>query len=450
MRILHYFLGFPPYRTGGLTKYAFDLMRAQVKDGNTVLALWPGQMGLINHKTSIKKKLNVNGIQNYELINPLPVSLDEGITEFDDYMKSCDPIVYELFFRNVKPDVIHIHTLMGLHKEFVDMALKLHIKTVFTTHDYFGICPKVTLYKFGKVCQNDHDCRDCIQCNYMALPTRKIMLMQSSIYRMLKNSIFVKYFRKYHRAKFFSNEEIPNTMISDIDILKLEKRYQNLRTYYVGMLENIDCIHFNSTLTASIYKKYLTPKNSVIMTITHQNIKDNRMINKWKPKEKLVITSLTPAKPFKGFNILKTALDELWEDDERQFELKLFSPVQNPSPYMKIQEAGFSYDKLPNILNDTDVLVACSVWYETFGFTVLEALSYGVPVIVSDHVGAKDIVGNGGIVIEAGNVEELKDAIRSLTSEKQKQLRENIKKENMIKTWKNFLDENYQLYGESK
>ena len=32
MKILHYFLGFPPYRSGGLTKYAFDLMTAQVEE----------------------------------------------------------------------------------------------------------------------------------------------------------------------------------------------------------------------------------------------------------------------------------------------------------------------------------------------------------------------------------------------------------------------------------
>ena len=28
MRVLHYTLGFPPYRSGGLTKYALDLMLA--------------------------------------------------------------------------------------------------------------------------------------------------------------------------------------------------------------------------------------------------------------------------------------------------------------------------------------------------------------------------------------------------------------------------------------
>ena len=54
MRILHYFLGFPPYRTGGLTKYAFDLMQAQVEDDHIVIALGPGQIGIFNHRVDIK------------------------------------------------------------------------------------------------------------------------------------------------------------------------------------------------------------------------------------------------------------------------------------------------------------------------------------------------------------------------------------------------------------
>ena len=80
-------------------------------------------------------------------MNPLPVALDEGIKDFEAYMRSCDRKIYVDFLEHIKPDVIHIHTLMGLHKEFIDAAEDLKIKKVFTTHDYFGICPKVTLYK---------------------------------------------------------------------------------------------------------------------------------------------------------------------------------------------------------------------------------------------------------------------------------------------------------------
>ena len=52
----------------------------------------------------------------------------------------------------------------------------------------------------------------------------------------------------------------------------------------------------------------------------------------------------------------------------------------------------YSYDELEAIMDETDLLICPSVWYETFGYTVLEALSFGVPVLVSDTVGAKDII----------------------------------------------------------
>ena len=42
MRILHYCLGFPPFRTGGMTKYCMDLMNEQNKAGHEVALLWPG------------------------------------------------------------------------------------------------------------------------------------------------------------------------------------------------------------------------------------------------------------------------------------------------------------------------------------------------------------------------------------------------------------------------
>ena len=346
MRILHYFLGFPPYRTGGLTKYAFDLMQAQVEDDHIVIALWPGQIGIFNHRVDIKKRDDISGIKNYELINPLPVSLDEGISELEAYMKPCDIATYESFLKDVKPNAIHIHTLMGLHKEFIEAAEKLHIKTVFTTHDYFGICPKVTLYRFGEACQNDHDCRDCIQCNCSALSLKKIMIMQSPLYRGLKNFPIVKQLRKQHRGDFFANELIPEMPDSSDKIAEMAIQYKKLRAYYISMLERIDCIHFNSSVAEAVYKKYMIPKNSVVMTITHKNIVDNRKINEWKPADKFRITSLAPAKPFKGFNVLQTALDELWESGRHDFELKLFSPVKSPRPYMVIKEDGFKQNEI--------------------------------------------------------------------------------------------------------
>ena len=129
MIILHYSLGFPPYRTGGLTKFCMDLMKEQVKEGDQVSLLWPGEIQLFGKRTKIKKNRSVDGIASFEVINPTPVSYDEGIVDIPAFTNEGDLKVYEQFLQFVHPNVIHIHTLMGLHKNLLVAAKKMGIKT---------------------------------------------------------------------------------------------------------------------------------------------------------------------------------------------------------------------------------------------------------------------------------------------------------------------------------
>ena len=96
------------------------------------------------------------------------------------------------------------------------------------------------------------------------------------------------------------------------------------------------------------------------------------------------------------------------------------------SPYIRVH-GRYSYTELEKIFNETDVLVAPSIWYETFGFTVLEALSYGVPVIISGNVGAKDILAQGaGVVIENIDISKLFTTLQNLTPDKLRAMNEII------------------------
>ena len=133
MRILHYALGFPPYRSGGLTQFCVDLMRQQEKQGHTVGLLWPGQMGFVKKRVSIKDQgmvlIKNSKVQSFEVINPLPVSLDEGISDFQAFMSDAPESVYSDFLSMYAPEVIHVHTLMGLHKSFLMAAKNLNSAT---------------------------------------------------------------------------------------------------------------------------------------------------------------------------------------------------------------------------------------------------------------------------------------------------------------------------------
>lgn len=401
MKILHYALGFPPYRTGGLTKYCTDLMLTQREEGHEVALMWPGQMGFIDKKLRIRQGKPWNDVQSFEVINPLPVALDEGIRDVKAYTQTVDAKTYEKLLNGYKPDVIHIHTLMGLHSEFLDVAKKMDIRTVFTSHDYYGLCPKVTLFHDGKPCDDDHNCADCVACNQKALSMKTIAIMQSPMYRKMKNTAIVKKIRQKHRQEFFEEQEkqdgddvIDNGKLCAVD-------YQRLRAYYVNMLQKMDKIHFNSTVTEKIYRRYMEPKASEVISITHRDIKDNRGIKEFN-HEKLRLTYLGPAKPFKGFQFLLEVLDDLWKQGERKFELHIYTATAETRPYITHQQDGYPYSQLEEIFDNTDLMVAPSICYETFGFTVLEALSFGVPVLVSENVGAKDVLDDNkyGMVIE--------------------------------------------------
>ena len=102
------------------------------------------------------------------------------------------------------------------------------------------------------------------------------------------------------------------------------------------------------------------------------------------------------------------------------------------SPYIKVHER-YSYKDLREIFDETDVLVAPSIWHETFGFTVLEALSYGVPAVISGTVGAKDILVDGaGIVIEDINSQKLCDTLERMTGKKLEEMNKAIMEKQVI------------------
>lgn len=393
MNILHYSLGFPPYRTGGMTKFCTDLMKRQTDLGNKVGLLWPGQIKIFSNKTKIIRRENFEKIENYEIINPLPVPLNGGISNIDAYTKECKSVeVYKKFLMAFKPDAIHIHTLMGLHQEFLQIAKEMEIKIVYTTHDYFGICPKISMFRNGKNCNSIEDCEKCSKCNGKALSKKKIILLQSPIYRKLKNNTIVKKIRNKYRKKFFKEEdiEIENNQLNAND-------YKRLRQYYMKIFSKIDIIHYNSTVAKKQFEKYLENKGAVI-PVSHNNIGDNRKIRTYSDTLRLGYLSL--AVESKGFDMLIEAMDHIVSEKKNNISLTIYGKCTIKRQYL-IQKEKYQYTELKDVFDNIDCLIMPSIWYETFGLVVLEALSYGVPVIVTKNVGAKDLLqGEFGLVIE--------------------------------------------------
>src|SRR5699024_6803678 len=83
-------------------------------------------------------------------------------------------------------------------KEFLEYLKKQNIKTIYTTHDFYGLCPKM-LNNDPKEALKTSECSyDCLLCN-VGPSYKKIVIMQSHLYANLKDSKFVKVY--VHKIK---------------------------------------------------------------------------------------------------------------------------------------------------------------------------------------------------------------------------------------------------------
>ncbi len=416
-----------------------DLMRQQVKEGNEVALLWPGKIEFIGNKTKIRRHKPVDKIENYEVINPTPVPFDEGIKDFDAFKREGNARAYELLINHVKPDVIHIHTLMGLHKSFLDVAKRNRIRLVFTAHDFFPICPKVTMFRHNQICDCINSCTECGVCNNTALNIRKIQILQSPLYRKLKDITIIKKLRKQHRDEYLGDD----LKRDENGSVGTHSDYKNLRSFYYSMLSTMDIIHYNSSVTKNAYESVFDLPNNMVISITHTDIVDHRK-KKAYSNDQLRIRFLGPQGGAKGYYLLKEALDRLWKK-RNDFCLDVhFKPLEM-TPYIRAH-CRYSYNELEKIFDETDVLIAPSIWYETFGYTVLEALSYGVPVILSDTVGAKDILADGaGIVIDKISADKIAKCLECLDYKQLSVMNKAILEKQEIKTVEK-MSENIENY----
>lgn len=414
MNILHYSLGFPPFRRGGMTQYCLDLMLEQIKVGHKVALLWPGRLHDISEKSRVEERKNYKlqddfYCENYELLNPLPIPLMDGIQDPAMYLIKKEKNIYVNFFQKHSFQVFHIHTFMGLPMELVEAAHEAGVKTIFTTHDYFPICPRSNLFHAGKDCLNDKKCADCLSCNQYGLSFNKMKFFQSELYKRIKESSIIKVLRARHNRKMYdATEQVTELEITDS---KKQKCYQNLRDRNIEILEKMDVVHFNSTNTLCVYKKRgYSGNNAQIISISNGAIADHK--KKRSVNAQIRFGYLGPLTTHKGYNLFKNACDALWQSGNHNFEAHIFVEINNPPSYM-ICHKPYSYKELANVMNQFDVVITPSEWEETFGFTVLEALSYGIPVIVSEKVGAKDLIveKKNGFVVE-GTVQGVKDCLK--------------------------------------
>ena len=106
------------------------------------------------------------GIHN----RPSPIfDLTQPLREIDD------PVIRELFRQELEsfsPDVVHFHNLHNLGATLIDEAAAHGLRSFFTTHNYWLMCPRAYLLRSnGTICDGPGDGTRCAECTGSHMPS---------------------------------------------------------------------------------------------------------------------------------------------------------------------------------------------------------------------------------------------------------------------------------------
>lgn len=440
MKIIHYIIGLPSFRGGGLMQYAIDLMEEEVRLGHEVIAIWPGGKRKYVNGSKIIDSEMIGKIKTYEILNTPPIPLT-GITQVEPYMQLGDYKLFREFIEKISPNIVHVHSLMGLPYNFLKVVCDCKIASVFTTHDYFGLCPKTNLFHQGKNCHDYmwEECQNCCQGtgNFIDRILEQSILLQK-IYKSSLISYVVKN-KALIRTAIWLNSMLTQRKQSQStkETKTRQEEYKRLQQYYREMFAMFDIIHCNSEQTYEIFEKRLGNHNYIVKAISHQYMTDQRKKKNFQGKH-LQLTFLGNLQEIKGFFMLKKCLDNLYNSGKCDFSLKVFfNTIQEDSVYIKYCKP-YKINELERILKDTDIVVVPSLWQETFGLVVLESICFGVPCIMTDSVGAKMVIPNelkDDLIVKT-NIESLQGKIEEYYDNRDKLQKVNEK----IIDWKMEID----------
>lgn len=380
MRILHISLADPQCHGGGLNRFCRDLMIAQSGRGDDVFVLHPGFFLNSRHPKIVRVRKN-----RFVLWDGLPAAITYGIDDPSRYLRGMRSEIFRDFFWDLQPDIIHVHSIQGIPICCFQQAKEMGIPIVYTTHDYYVFCPRGSLLdRNGNLCTGPSG-EKCARCNLGAgLSAAKQRLLQSEIYGRLKDYPLL---RKRKNLKSIC-EPIPNTD----GIPKKKDAFETLLEYNRQIMNCFSVIHCNSTLSQRLFWKVFPNAVTRVVPISHGGI-----IRQKRPtSRRRHIGYLGGPAESKGWRVLMDAVERL-ETAHTSLAWSVWMyggefPDISRWPNSVHACGAFSTREQENVWGNIDILVVPSTGYESFGFVVPEALSRGIPTIVSDLVGAKELL----------------------------------------------------------
>jgi glycosyltransferase involved in cell wall biosynthesis len=406
--LTHHFL---PHYTAGGEQYAYRVAQGLRRQGHTVEVVCIESITTGSLTPTCK-----TDIYNDLVVHRLFFDIRQAPNQFEWSFRNPELGQWvKNFLKHFKPDLVHINSGYLLTGTVSEAAFELGLPTVLTLHDYWFLCPRITLLRHdGKICEEPVPVSRCVWCSISE--KRRYHLPDKHLDSAL-GDIFVKL----------------NQSPTVTQLLGVTSQFELMaerRTYLKQVFEKIDLVISPSQFL--IQKMQAYGFKSRQMAYLPFGLENSPLLSPQPrpPSRKLRIGYLGQFAPHKGVHLLLAAFQQL-KSHTAACELILHGKISSNSDYerklLKMAEndpditfAGpYPNSKVGRVLSGLDILVVPSVWYENRPTVIVEALATQTPVIAARLGGMAELIthNENGLLFETGSVESLALQLRRLIDE---------------------------------
>jgi len=432
MRIVQVNWGWPPKQTGGPIGYVADLSKELVKLGHEISVFYAGDSDF-RGRCYLNRKMQ-DGVKLFSFVNSPNNFLSLGFP-----LKECQEPIIEAIFQEllaeVKPDLVHLHSLLGLCGSILEISKSLDILNVVSLHNYWFICPRVDLLKPPSytLCSGPDKGWNCSVCaprpSHWEVTKAKakgklknLIKRRPALKRSLQRTILG--LNKLRNSFSAFEEDRADSPISGRPDPKLARDYLFRENYLRSLLsEKADLIVAVSNGVKEIFVNHGIPEEKVL--VLHSGIKSRDRLQAFAQSggdgahAPLSFGFFGPVLPYKGVHVLVEAFNLLPPGSAR---LVIYGTGDSDYVLNLMKRAGRNVEfrgtfrDLTDILPEFDVTVIPPIWHDNAPLVVLESLAAGKPIVGAEIGGIPDFVKDGinGFLFKPGDASDLAEKMKRI------------------------------------
>ena len=347
MKVLHVVPGFPLDYPGGITNYVMTLAKSQLLAGDDVSVLTDSC-----ESEKCPEALGIIQVKHNKLINFSFKLMSSG--------RHSDKAIEQI--KQFNPDIIHIHTIYGLSKKFINDLQHLHIPYLISLHDYYLVCPRIFMMdKWANVCRNI-DFRKCSSCIGL--------FEQSNILRIAAGKFQLNLPTIKSNAAETRIKELSSFVDRAATLVPVSKRVQEI---------------FEAVYSHAQYE-----------TLNIGNISANLPKTEKKPSSVIRVSFLGTLNVHKGANLFIELIDYCHSHNgliEFHFYGRMDSTFEQPLKERGVINHGaYQPSDMSSIMSVTDLGLVLPIWEDNGPQVVMEIINSGTPILATKVGGIPDFV----------------------------------------------------------